>query len=820
MSVRSKVFLVASIPLVVAVLGGAMFAWIQFERAQQFSSSHQDSNALWELAECYDGLLVATTVSRSLLNGGTYSDLSNWFNPQIQTAKKRNQTLREKAKPSSDASVRLHIINVTNSYDDLLNAIAVFDDSDIAKENLNQCTTKLVTTYRAFSDWSETEISFEDYRLALAENTIRQYHSRLSAALIIRTLPDEQHDPLHRIMTSSASPAAKGLETAHTILPNNKAIGQITEMIIGSKKKLVPTVSHRLFDYFTYSREPGWQEDAESISTITKKTYSNIQNDILNQLENDYYSARSKLWLIMLKIALLLVATGLLTFFTGLSIVKPLSTLAEAASDLAKGKIRLSEIPTKSKRKDEIGEVAQAFEDLQHNMDALSDELRDVQHAILNNSQLARTRSERFEGTWGEIADDMNLALEHVNTVNNEKLAAEHILHESQRRSLVGKMAGGMAHDFNNLLSVIVGFTEIARTSEKTDHSSLNEIDKAGQKAKDLVARIMAIGRKSELSMQNLNLHQLVSESESAIKAILPSNMNLTLDLVDDSMISADPTSFSQIILNLAVNARDAMKGNGGTLSIKCSEYFNHEIKETSVGDTIVPGKYWCLEIADQGCGIPEQSIRKVFEPFYTTKKVTEGTGLGLAMVHSLILQSGATLDLKSVENKGTTFYLNFPEVEAKVVNKKQSVPNESKPHSEGINILLVDDEISVRKFMKIALNKLGHHVSEAENGDQGYEMFKTQFHDSDTAIPDLIISDVMMPETTGPEMVRKIQAEFDTEIPTIFVSGYSADQLGREIDLTNAYRLKKPFTLDQLRMKIEQTDDDKKKLMEVALVA
>ncbi|MEO0416546.1 MAG: ATP-binding protein, partial [Verrucomicrobiota bacterium] len=393
------------------------------------------------------------------------------------------------------------------------------------------------------------------------------------------------------------------------------------------------------------------------------------------------------------------------------SIVHPIERVATAADALSKGDFNGSDLSAMAKRQDELGRVSASFTNLHQTIDSLSEELGAVQGAIRDGENEIRTRTDLFEGRWLELAKDMNSALDRFNEVSEGRQEAERVVQESQRRSLLGRMAGGMAHDFNNLLAVMIGFSEIAEET-CSDPEPLREIRKAGMKARDLVARLMAVGRKSELDLSVMSFETLLSEAEQSIRSILPETIGLDFTVQQDSWINTDETSFNQILLNLVVNARDAMP-DGGKLTVESGLFRNPGVK-TSLGESTNEGEYWYIRIGDEGTGIPEETRKRIFEPFYTTKSVDKGTGLGLAMVYGLMQQFGGWVDVDSEVGKGSSFFLFFPVVEApegaEVAKEEEQSVSESgeKAGVTGLNVFLAEDNPALRRMIVKGLEKMG----------------------------------------------------------------------------------------------------------------
>jgi len=260
--------------------------------------------------------------------------------------------------------------------------------------------------------------------------------------------------------------------------------------------------------------------------------------------------------------------------------------------------------------------------------------------------------------------------------------------------------------------------------------------------------------------------------------------------------VRADPGQLEQVVVNLAVNARDAMQAKnphgGGTLTIRTRAVGPAEVRERG-SDIMPPADYTALEISDTGTGIPQEVLPKIFEPFFTTKEVGKGTGLGLSTVYGIVKQSGGYIFADSKPGQGATFTIYLPVHAAGAVAVPRAPVRTRQAEMWGTGtVLLVEDEAMVRAVAERALSRQGYTVLSAENGEAALELLET------CQAPDLLISDVVMPQMDGPTMARHVRERYP-HLPILFMSGYAEEQLRKSIDLDNVAFLPKPFSVQQL---------------------
>jgi hypothetical protein len=386
-----------------------------------------------------------------------------------------------------------------------------------------------------------------------------------------------------------------------------------------------------------------------------------------------------------------------------------------------------------------------------------------------------------------------------------ERKRLETQLQQAQKMEAIGRLAGGVAHDFNNLLMVILGYSDsILNKLDDADpiRDKVSEIHAAGQRAANLTSQLLAFSRKQILQMQTVRLNAIVSNISTMLRRLLGEDIEIVLHLEDGlGEILADPTQLEQVLLNLSVNARDAMP-QGGQLTI---ETCNVELDpESALLEDIAPGKYVQLVVSDTGRGMDEATRSKVFEPFFTTKEVGKGTGLGLSMVLGVVQQSGGTITVDSEIGLGTTFKLSFPLLEASVAPREEPTESNSLPALAALDatILLVEDEKQLRTLAREVLKEAGYTVLEASNGKDALRVADTL-----TAPPSLLLTDVVMPEMSGPQLAEELQKKWP-RLSVIFTSGYTEHALlGGELHGDVPF-LQKPYMPGQLLEQVAQVLD------------
>ncbi len=413
-----------------------------------------------------------------------------------------------------------------------------------------------------------------------------------------------------------------------------------------------------------------------------------------------------------------------------------------------------------------------------------------------------RDGSVRAVHAQGEAATDDGKPTRMFGTIQDvtEFKDLEAQLRQSQKMEAVGRLAGGVAHDFNNMLTVITGYSEflLKRLSESDPiRSEISAIRQAGERAAGLTRQLLAFSRRQVLAPQVLNLNKVVSEMEKMLGRLIGEDVEISMVLGQGlSNVKADPGQIEQVVMNLAVNARDAMP-EGGKLTIATADAdLSEAYASEHVG--VVPGLHVKLSVSDTGVGMDDETRAHIFEPFFTTKEVGKGTGLGLATVYGIVRQSGGYVAVESSPGKGTTFAIYFPRAEEEATPGKEGVPSEELRGTE--TVLLVEDEEGVREFAGRVLRENGYTVFDAENGLAALDVLAR--HDGTV---DLLLTDVVMPGMGGFELARRASA-LRPGSDVLYMSGYTEEMVGEGGFLkSDVPFLPKPFAPDALLRKVRE---------------
>ena len=380
---------------------------------------------------------------------------------------------------------------------------------------------------------------------------------------------------------------------------------------------------------------------------------------------------------------------------------------------------------------------------------------------------------------------------------------------QATKMQAVGQLAGGVAHDFNNVLTAIIGYCDLMllrHTPGDSDYDDIQQIKQNSNRAASLTRQLLAFSRQQTLRPEIVQLPDVVSEVSQLLKRLM--GERIAFDVRHDrnlGAVRADPQQLEQVIVNLAVNARDAMQARGdggGRLSLTTKRIEASHI--AALGSGIIPvGNYTALVVEDSGGGIPAKNLGKIFEPFFTTKELGKGTGLGLSTVYGIVKQSGGFIFADNIVDgnghaTGACFTVFLP-VHHGAVPAPSATPPIDVPSSEwsgGGHILLVEDEDTVRAVAERALVRQGYAVTPARDGEEGLEKIAAG------AKFDLVVSDVVMPVMDGPAMARQIRKRAP-KMPILFMSGYAEEQLRAEIDLADMYFLPKPFSVKDIAEKV-----------------
>jgi two-component system, cell cycle sensor histidine kinase and response regulator CckA len=384
----------------------------------------------------------------------------------------------------------------------------------------------------------------------------------------------------------------------------------------------------------------------------------------------------------------------------------------------------------------------------------------------------------------------------------SEQKALETKFAQSQKMQAVGQLAGGVAHDFNNLLTVIIGNCEFLLMRHPAGDPSFKEINEVHQnalRAASLVSQLLAFSRKQTMQPKTLALGDVIGELAQMLRRLVGEGITLKVEKDADLWpVHADEAQLGNAIINLVVNARDAMP-QGGVVTIKTG---NESVGAASaLGTAIMPaGDYVVIEVADTGIGMSKEIQSKIFDPFFTTKPVGQGTGLGLATVYGIVKQSGGFITVDSEVGEGTAFRIYLPRqrVDASAA-AEVAAPAPPRDVTGQDTILLVEDEEAVRSFAARALRMRGYNVLEASGGEEALEIVK-----SGHAEIQLLITDVVMPNMDGPTMVRHVK-ELKPDLAVIFMSGYAEEAFRRnDQNSEDIHFLPKPFGLKQLAAKVK----------------
>jgi PAS domain S-box-containing protein len=376
---------------------------------------------------------------------------------------------------------------------------------------------------------------------------------------------------------------------------------------------------------------------------------------------------------------------------------------------------------------------------------------------------------------------------------------------QSQKLEAVGKLAGGVAHDFNNMLSIILGYTEIARKRFAPSEPVVEEllqVELAGRKAANLVRQLLLFSRKQPLKFTSIDLPLAIEELAKMLSRVLGENIRLALDIADDCWkIEGDAGNIDQVIMNLAVNARDAMAA-GGVLSMKVENimidehYCQHHLEAR-------PGRFVRLSVSDTGTGMSGDLLEHIFEPFYTTKEVGQGTGLGLAVVYGIVKSHKGWVNVYSEPGQGTTFRLHLPAVSAAASGAAATVSDREILLGHGERILVVEDDEMIRQLQLSALGQNGYVVTGAASAEEGLERFTEQAGDFD-----LVVSDVVLPAMNGVAFVEKLR-ESKPNLSVLLCSGYADQKNHWPFIQERGYAfLEKPFTLVTLYKAVREALD------------
>jgi two-component system cell cycle sensor histidine kinase/response regulator CckA len=388
-----------------------------------------------------------------------------------------------------------------------------------------------------------------------------------------------------------------------------------------------------------------------------------------------------------------------------------------------------------------------------------------------------------------------------------EAKALEEKFAQAQKMEAVGTLAGGIAHDFNNVLTAIIGFSDLLLQTHKPGNASYSHIlsvKSSANRAAGLVRQLLAFSRRQTMQPKVLQVGELLTDWSMLVNRLLGEKIELKINTARDMWhVKADPGELERIIINLAVNARDAMLPKGGRLTIRTRNITERDSQRLA-GQGVARGEYVLIEVEDTGCGMTPDVMAKIFDPFFTTKAVGKGTGLGLASVYGIVQQTGGCIIPESTPGEGTTFRLYLPRHHVEPEEEVAPAAAAKKPRARDLTgngrVLLVEDEDAVRRFAVAALKSKGYEVLQAADGVEAMEVMAA--HDNKV---DIVVSDVIMPEMDGPTLMKELR-KIDPKLKFIFVSGYPDDAFKNNLDPDADFTfLPKPYNLAQLAAKVKE---------------
>jgi two-component system cell cycle sensor histidine kinase/response regulator CckA len=412
----------------------------------------------------------------------------------------------------------------------------------------------------------------------------------------------------------------------------------------------------------------------------------------------------------------------------------------------------------------------------------------------------------RRESSAGEAVGLLALL---VDATEQKRLEAQFA--QSQKMQAVGQLAGGIAHDFNNLLTAMIGFCDLLLLRHRAGDQSFADIMQIKQnanRAAGLVRQLLAFSRQQAMQPRVLDVTDVIAELSHLLRRLI--GENIELEIVHDRElwpVKVDHGQLEQVIINLAVNARDAMP-DGGRLTIRTRNLALAQTLSRGV-ETMPPGDYVVIEVADTGSGIPPEILDRIFDPFFSTKEVGQGTGLGLSTVYGIVKQTGGFVLVDSEPGRGSSFAIYLPRHAGAAAAEPARDGGEAVRDLTGMgSILLVEDEDAVRLFSARALRNKGYQVLEARNGEAALEILEV-----DDPVVDLLVTDVVMPKMDGPTLAREIRLR-RPDMKVIFISGYAEDDFRRRLGTDAGIQfLPKPFSLKQLAAKVKEALRDSERL-------
>jgi nitrogen-specific signal transduction histidine kinase/CheY-like chemotaxis protein len=377
---------------------------------------------------------------------------------------------------------------------------------------------------------------------------------------------------------------------------------------------------------------------------------------------------------------------------------------------------------------------------------------------------------------------------------------AESQLHQSQKMEAIGRLAGGVAHDFNNILGIIGACAEFLRDRISGDSSQyIDNIRKSIERGSSLTRQLLTFSRSSVIQPRILDLNERLKDVSKLLRPLMGDDVEILIVSKSPAVVEADPGQLDQIMVNLAVNARDAMPRGGKFILETRSEKFDESFAEQH--QNMAPGKYVLLAVSDTGSGMDEATVARIFEPFFTTKELGKGTGLGLATVYGIVKQSAGHIMVYSEPGHGTTFKIYLPSADHKIGIESKPEVEVVTPKRPGTTVLLVEDDEIMRGLTRQLLQEHGYTVAEADDGKSALEWVE-----SHPEPIDLLLTDVVMRRISGPELVERLSARLPN-LKVVFMSGYTGELIAeREVLKRGVTLLEKPFTRTALLNTIHET--------------
>ena len=398
-----------------------------------------------------------------------------------------------------------------------------------------------------------------------------------------------------------------------------------------------------------------------------------------------------------------------------------------------------------------------------------------------------------IEGSIVEITDRKKAEQER------EKLQAQ--LTQAQKMESIGRLAGGVAHDFNNMLSIILGNTEMVLDEIDTGNpffENMQEIRKAAERSADFTRQLLAFARKQTIAPKVLDLNETIEGMHNMLRRLIGENIDLAwLPKTDLWPIKLDPSQADQILANLCVNARDAIKEIGKITIETDNASFDEDYCREHEG--FKPGEYVVIGVSDDGGGMGRETLENIFEPFYSTKDVGKGTGLGLATVYGIARQNNGFINVYSQPGEGTTLKIYFPRHVEKVTQPRNQQMREAEPGGDE-TILLVEDEKGILRMTTMMLERFGYTVLSASSADEAMRICE-----SCAGEIDMLMTDVVMPEMSGRDLAEKLVQSYP-DLKCLFMSGYTANVIAHHGVLDEGIRfINKPFSKQELAVKVRE---------------